>query len=457
MFTKEPDVRTIAILGGGESGVGAALLAKAKGYTVFVSDKGILGDSYRKTLVENNIPFEEGQHDEVHILGADEVIKSPGIPDTTPLLAKLYAKKTSVISEIEFAARYTSAKIVAITGSNGKTTTTRLAYHLLKNAGLNVGLGGNIGESFAKQVLENNFDIYVLEISSFQLDNMYAFKANVAVLLNITPDHLDRYDYNFQNYINAKFRVVQNMGPTDDFVYFEQNPAIAQELPLRSLPMNALPLSLSNELMNGGYLKDGVVHVNSHGAAFEMVANEMPIKGPHNALNAMAAILVAQAMGVNAQKIRDGLLSFQNDPHRLEMVGDINGVRFVNDSKATNVDSTYQALHTFDAPVVWIAGGIDKGNDYAPLREAVRKGVRALISLGSNNQKLVGYFSGIVPQIAEAQDMRQAVRLGLELSKPGDVVLLSPACASFDLFKNYEDRGDQFRAAAFSLRNLAAQ
>ena len=347
--------------------------------------------------------------------------------------------------------------VIAITGSNGKTTTTRLTYHLLKNAGLNVGLGGNIGDSFAKQVLENNFEIYVLEISSFQLDNMYDFKADVAVLLNITPDHLDRYDYNFQNYVNAKFRIVQNMGQADDFIYYQQSPAIAQELPIRSLPMNALPLSLSDELMNGGYLKNGIMHVKSHGVAFEMVADEMPIKGPHNALNAMAAVLVAQAMGVQADKIRDGLLSFQNDPHRLELVGEINGVRFVNDSKATNVDSTYHALNSYNAPIVWIAGGIDKGNDYAPLQEAVRARVKALVCLGKDNHKLVGYFSGIIPQIAETQDVRQAVRLGLALSKPGDVVLLSPACASFDLFKNYIDRGNQFRTATQFLNDTVEQ
>ena len=454
---KQPHQRTIVVLGGGESGVGAALLAKAKGHRVFVSDQGILGDNYRQQLVENKIEFEENQHDEVRILNADEVIKSPGIADSVPLLQKLYAQGTPVVSEIEFAARYTNAKIVGITGSNGKTTTTRLTYHLLKNAGLNVGLGGNIGDSFAKQVLENNFEIYVLEISSFQLDNMYDFKADVAVLLNITPDHLDRYDYNFQNYVNAKFRIVQNMGQADDFIYYQQSPAIAQELPIRSLPMNALPLSLSDELMNGGYLKNGIMHVKSHGVAFEMVADEMPIKGPHNALNAMAAVLVAQAMGVDADKIRDGLLSFQNDPHRLELVGEINGVRFVNDSKATNVDSTYHALNSYNAPIVWIAGGIDKGNDYAPLQEAVRARVKALVCLGKDNHKLVGYFSGIIPQIAETQDVRQAVRLGLALSKPGDVVLLSPACASFDLFKNYIDRGNQFRTATQSLNDTVEQ
>jgi UDP-N-acetylmuramoylalanine--D-glutamate ligase len=444
-------MQKIAILGGGESGVGAALLAQAKGYEVFLSDKGHLGSDYRQTLIEHGIAFEEGQHTEAQILDASEVIKSPGIPETAPLVQQLYAQQTPVISEIEFAARYTKSKKIAITGSNGKTTTTLLIYHLLKSAGLNVGLGGNIGESFAKQVIEDNFDWFVLELSSFQLDNMYEFKADVGVLLNITPDHLDRYGYNFQNYVNAKFRLLQNMGPNDDFIYFAQNEAIQKELERKQFNVNYLPISLQKNAGKGGFFSDGILHITHTQTTFEIEADELPIKGPHNVLNALSAGLAAQAAGLTNEQIRTGLLTFKNASHRLELVRLLNGVQFVNDSKATNVDSVFYALSSFQSPIILIAGGVDKGNDYTQIEALVRQKVKALVCLGKDNSKLLSFFTPIVPIIVETQAVEDAVAQARALSQPGDVVLLSPACASFDLFKNYEDRGNQFKAVVLEL------
>ena len=441
----------IAILGGGESGVGAALLAQAKGYHVFLSDKGALRQDYRQTLLDHGIEFEEGQHTEAHILDATEVIKSPGITDDAPLVQKLYAKNTPVISEIEFAARYTKAKKIAITGSNGKTTTTLLIYHLLKSAGINVGLGGNIGESFAKQVIDDSFDWFVLEVSSFQLDNMYSFKADVGVLLNITPDHLDRYNYEFQNYVNSKFRLLQNMEPTDDFIYFADNPAIQNELARKHFNVNYLPVSLEKNYQKGGFFSDGILHVKSHRATFDIEADELPIKGAHNVINTLSAVLAAQAAGLTNEQIRAGLLTFQNAAHRLEVVKTTNGVQFVNDSKATNVDSVFYALDSFNYPIIWIAGGVDKGNDYTQIQELVRQKVKALVCLGKDNSKLLSFFTPIVPVIVETHTVKDAVAQARALSQSGDVVLLSPACASFDLFKNYEDRGNQFKAAVLEL------
>jgi len=437
----------VVILGGGESGVGAALLAKAKGFDVFLSDRGVLGETYRQTLLANGIAFEESRHTETLILDADEVVKSPGIAEKTELVQKILDKGIRIISEIEFASRYTKATLIGITGSNGKTTTTLLTYHLLKSAGLNVGLAGNIGESFAKQVIHDTHDYYVLEISSFQLDNCYTFHPKVALLLNITPDHLDRYAYDFQQYAAAKFRITQAMTADDQFIYYLEDKAIEQGLSTRDLPVQHRPVSLSTEVEVGGYLSDGQLVVKSDGLEYRIACEALPIQGKHNAINAMAAMLACQAAGVEEAQVREGLKTFKNAPHRLEAVGEINGIRFVNDSKATNVDSVFYALGSFNQPIVWIAGGIDKGNDYTQIEELVQEKVKALICLGKDNHKLTAFFEGKIPVIVETQEVAEAVRKGLELAQPGDVVLLSPACASFDLFKNYEDRGTQFREA----------
>ncbi|GAB3555509.1 UDP-N-acetylmuramoyl-L-alanine--D-glutamate ligase [Spirosoma fluminis] len=446
----------VVILGGGESGVGAALLAQAKGFDVFLSDRGALKESYRTTLQTAGIPFEEGQHTEERILVAQEVIKSPGIPSTVPLVQKLNAQGTPVISEIEFAARYTTAKLIGITGSNGKTTTTLLTYHLLKTAGLNVGLAGNIGDSFAEQVITDPYDYYVLELSSFQLDDMHATHLDVRVLLNITPDHLDRYGYNFQNYVDSKFRILQNARPTDDFIYFQESQPIQDELNKRNPTVNRLPVSLGssvNPSESGGCLIDGTLTATYKGRTFQLSMSDTVLRGPHNAINMLVAVLTAQAVGVSDEAITEGLKTFQNAAHRLEPAGTINGIQFINDSKATNVDSVFYALSSLETPAIWIAGGQDKGNDYSQLDELVRQKVKALICLGVDNHKLVDYFGDKVPVLYETQDVRDAVANGLALGQPGDIVLLSPACASFDLFKNYEDRGNQFKAA---VRELAS-
>ncbi|AQG80967.1 UDP-N-acetylmuramoyl-L-alanine--D-glutamate ligase [Spirosoma montaniterrae] len=441
----------IAVLGGGESGVGAALLAQAKGFDVFLSDKGQLTDSYRNTLQKAGIPFEESQHTESQILDADEVIKSPGIPGNVPLIQKLRAQGTPIISEIEFAARYTRAKLIGITGSNGKTTTTLLTYHLLKTAGLNVGLAGNIGDSFAQQVITDAFDYYVLEISSFQLDDMYDTLLDVRMILNITPDHLDRYDYVFQNYVDSKFRIIQTARPSDAFIYFQENQPILDELVKRNPVVHRLPISLVSPVSEGGYLQNGELVATYNGHTFRMPQDETTLRGPHNAINSLAAALAAQAIGVSGEAIAEGLRTFQNAAHRMEPAGTVNGVRFINDSKATNVDSVFYALSSMDAPTIWMAGGLDKGNDYSQVDELVRRHVKALICLGADNRKLVEHFGDIVPLIYETQDVRDAVAKALDWGQPGDVALLSPACASFDLFKNYEDRGNQFKEAVKKL------
>lgn len=437
--------KRLAILGGGESGVGAALLGAAKGYEVFLSDKGFLQDHYRAQLQENAIAFEEGGHSEERILAADLVIKSPGIPEKSPLIQALRQQGIPVIGELEFAARYTQAKLIAITGSNGKTTTTLLTYHLLKEAGLNVGLGGNIGTSFAKQVIEDTHDCYVLEVSSFQLDDMYEAKADIAVLLNITPDHLDRYDYQFQHYVNAKFRIIQNQTEQDSFIYFIENPPIAIELQRREIKAKQLPISLVQPLRQGAYLEGDILKVLVAGGEFSLSLADLPLPGTHNAINCMAAILVALSMGLSQPDIEKGLASFQNAPHRLEKVATLDGVDYINDSKATNVDAVFYALGSYDRPIVWIAGGTDKGNDYTQIAPLVRHKVKALIALGADTTKLVNFFGEIVPQIYATNRLDDAVRQAREWAAAGDVVLLSPACASFDLFRNYEDRGSQFR------------
>ncbi len=445
MLSIEP--MRLVILGGGESGVGAALLGQAKGYDVFLSDRSPLKTTYLETLKAAGIPFEEGQHTESLILNATEVVKSPGIPDTVPLLVKLKSMGIPVISEIEFAARYTQAKLIGITGSNGKTTTTLLTYHLLKQAGLNVGLAGNIGESFAKQVINDTFDYFVLEISSFQLDSMYETRLDTAVLLNITPDHLDRYGYDFQNYVASKFRVLQNLRPSDTFIYFQENVPTMQELAIHKPDVYALPISLETAVSPGGYVQDGQLITRYRNRTLSIDTADLPLKGPHNALNMLAATLAAQSMDVPDEAIIDGLRTFQNAAHRMEPAGIINDIRFINDSKATNVDSVFYALSSMDAPTIWIAGGQDKGNDYSQLDDVVRQHVKVLICLGKDNKKLVDYFQNTLSTIHETQDVREAVQLALELGQPGDVALLSPACASFDLFKNYEDRGNQFKQA----------
>ena len=431
--------------------MGAAILGKSKGFDVFLSDAGLLHEKYKQELILRNISFEEGGHNESAILDADLIVKSPGIPDTVPLIVSLRQNGVTIISEIEFASRYTQAKLIAITGSNGKTTTTLLAYHILKSAGLNVGLAGNIGESFAWQVAEKQFDYYVLEISSFQLDNIVDFHPNVAVILNITPDHLDRYGYSFQNYVNSKFNIIQNQSEKDDFIYFEDSELLVDEIAKRNIPAHKLGISITNEVREGAYFDGDYLRSGVNGSSVRQSFSELPIKGPHNAINAMAAILIAQSVGIGQADIHHALLSFTNAPHRLEQVAVINEVTYVNDSKATNVDSVFYALGSFSQPVILIAGGVDKGNDYSQIEELVKQKVKGLIVLSTKFEKLRDYFYDIVPELYVTQSIADAVQKGKEWSKPGDVVLLSPACASFDLFKNYEDRGNQFKDA---VRNL---
>lgn len=443
--------KKVTILGGGESGAGAAILAKSKGFDVFLSDKGLLHQKYSDILNDESIPFEQGQHSEERILESDLIVKSPGIPDNAPLIVALKEKGVPVISEIEFASRYTDAKLIAITGSNGKTTTTLLTYHLLKNAGLSVGLAGNIGDSFAWQVADKQFDYYVLEISSFQLDNIVDFHPYISLLLNITPDHLDRYGYDFQKYIDSKFNIIRNQQAGDYLIYYKESEVIANELEKRDPAVTRVEVSLESKLESGSYLENGKLVSHINGKDFEEDFGGLPIKGAHNAINAMAAISVAQLLGIGVEKISEGLRSFSNAPHRLEQVEVIDGVTYINDSKATNVDSVFYALGSFDQPVILIAGGVDKGNDYAQIEDLVRKKVKGLIVLGKSYEKLQDYFSGKVPQIYTTQDVQDAVNKAGEWGVPGDIVLLSPACASFDLFQNYEDRGDQFKAA---VRNL---
>jgi UDP-N-acetylmuramoylalanine--D-glutamate ligase len=429
----------IIVLGGGESGVGAALLAKSKGFDVFLSDQGILKSAFKKTLTENNIRFEEGQHTLDEILSANEVIISPGIPEKNEVVQKIKEKNIPLISEIEFAVRYTSAKIIAITGSNGKTTTTLLTYHLLKEAGYRVGLAGNIGQSFAKQVLENYHDYYVLEISSFQLDRCILFNPDVAILLNITPDHLDRYEYKFENYIASKFRIFQNADLAKTCIYWEDDEVI--QLQKHLIPPSHFKTISSKNIKSDAY----IFHDKITLASGEIDLKMAPIQGPHNAINMSAAILAAQAVGIALDKIKEVLPTFQNAPHRLEPCGLSNGVRFVNDSKATNVDAVYYALNSFNKPIILILGGVDKGNEYEVLDPLVKDKVKGIICLGIDNEKLLAHFSGICQSIFSTDSLQVAVQKGIEWGSEGDVVLLSPACASFDLFKNYEDRGDQFK------------
>lgn len=443
----------IVILGAGESGTGAALLAKAKGYDVFVSDSGVVKEKYKTELNGQGIAFEEGKHTAEKILAAKLMIKSPGIPDKAPIIQQAAALNIPVIDEIEFAFRHTEAKIIAVTGTNGKTTTTLLAYRLMKQAGFNVGLAGNVGFSMARQVATKNFEWYVVEISSYQLDGTETFKPEIGILLNITPDHLDRYDYTMQNYVNSKFQLIENMTRQEYFVYYADDEVITKEMKTRSVVPYQIPVSLKRDSGVNVYYDGEQMNFNLK-EKFSIRQSETTLKGPHNLINTMAAVTAVYQAGATLESIRAGLKTFVNAPHRLEPVGNIGGVEFVNDSKATNVDSVVYALGSFDGPLIWIAGGIDKGNDYNLIKDAVKKKVRALICLGKDNEKLKKAFGGVVPVIKETQSVKDLVAIALEIAKAGDVVLLSPACASFDLFNNYEDRGDQFRQAVGELKGL---
>ena len=441
----------LVILGGGESGVGTAILGLKKGYDVFVSDFGNITPHYKEVLNKHGVTWEESQHTEALILNADVVMKSPGIPDTAPLVKKLVEKGIKVISEIEFAAQFTDAKIIAITGSNGKTTTTLLTYHVLKAGGLNVGIAGNIGKSFAQQVAEENFDYYVLEISSFQLDGIRTFKPHIAIITNISPDHLDRYEYKFENYINSKFRITMNQDQNDYLIYDNDDAVISSWLDSNTINAVKTPFSLEKELIKGSFVSNTNIKSNLKKEQFEMPINELSIQGKHNIKNAMAATSVAQLLNIRKQTIRESLASFQGVPHRLEKVLKIQGVQYINDSKATNVNATFFALESMSQPTIWIVGGVDKGNDYTELFSLVREKVKAIICLGTDNAKIIKHFEGLVDFIYETGSMDQAVSTASQLAEAGDTVLLAPACASFDLFKNYEDRGDQFKQAVLKL------
>jgi UDP-N-acetylmuramoylalanine--D-glutamate ligase len=441
----------IVILGGGESGTGAALLAKVKGFDVFVSDQSELKEKYKKELVKESIAFEEGQHSLEKILNANLIIKSPGIPDKAEVIKKAKAENIEIIDEIEFAFRYLTGKVIAITGTNGKTTTTLLTYHLMQAAGYKVALAGNVGESLARKVAYMKYDWYVLEVSSFQLDGTTTFKPHIGVLLNITPDHLDRYDYKMENYIDSKFRLIQNMNAEDYFIYYADDSVLENEVSKRNPVQSKIKVSLKDKTTPAHF--DGTkMSFNLNKNIFSIAQSETTLKGPHNLINTMSAVAAVFFAGADINSIREGLKTFKNAPHRLESVGTINGVEFINDSKATNVDSVVYALGSYTQPLVWIAGGIDKGNDYNIIKDEVKQKVKTLICLGKDNEKLKKFFGGIVKEIKETQTIKELVRMALQSAKQGDVVLLSPACASFDLFKNYEDRGNQFREAVVELK-----
>jgi UDP-N-acetylmuramoylalanine--D-glutamate ligase len=441
----------LAILGAGESGVGAAYLAQQKGYEVFVSDFGPIADNYKKQLQDWAIEFEENGHTYELILNADEVVKSPGIPDKAPVVKQLLAQNTPVISEIEFADRYTDAKMICITGSNGKTTTTSLVYHILKNAGLNVGLAGNIGKSFAYQVATETYDYYVLEISSFMLDNMYKFRANIAVLLNITPDHLDRYDYKLENYAASKFRITQNQTADDAYIYCADDAETLKVMEGKEIAAQQLPFSINKKIEPGAYLENDNIVINLHQQHFQMSITELALQGKHNLYNSMASGIVAKVLELRNETIRESMGNFQSIEHRLEFVAKISGISFINDSKATNVNSTWYALESMTTDVVLILGGVDKGNDYGMLRDLVKQKVKAIVCLGKDNKRIHDAFEDDVEVIVNTSSASEAAQVAYHLASKGDTVLLSPACASFDLFKNYEDRGKQFKEAVKEL------
>ncbi|WP_291399267.1 UDP-N-acetylmuramoyl-L-alanine--D-glutamate ligase [Daejeonella sp.] len=443
----------IVILGAGESGVGAALLAQKQGFDVFVSDFGPITDQYKNDLIQANIAFEENGHTDDLILSASKVVKSPGIPDKAPIIKKLIEKNIPILSEIEFAGAYTQAKMICITGSNGKSTTTLLTYHILKNAGLNIGLAGNIGKSFARQVAFENFDFYVLEISSFMLDNMYQFKADIAVLLNITPDHLDRYDYKMENYSDSKFRIIQNQGPEDVFIYCADDAETQKGLLKHQVHAQAFPFSIEKVLENGAFLQNDQITIKLHQTQdlFTMSLKDLALQGKHNIYNSMASGIVAKVLELRNESIRESMGSFTNIEHRLEHVARISGIDFINDSKATNVNSTWYALESMPSDVVLILGGVDKGNDYNMLKDLVKSKVKAIVCLGKDNKRIHDAFEDDVEVIINTFSAEEAVQMAYHLAAKGDTVLLSPACASFDLFKNYEDRGQQFKNAVKQL------
>jgi UDP-N-acetylmuramoylalanine--D-glutamate ligase len=441
----------LVILGGGESGIGTAILGKKKGYDVFVSDFGKIKENYKEVLIINEIAWEEEKHTEDLILNADLVMKSPGIPEKSPIVKKLLAKGIPVLSEIEFAAPFTNATIIGITGSNGKTTTTMLAYHLLKSAGLNVGLGGNIGKSFAWQVADNDYDSYVLELSSFQLDGIVNFKPHIAIITNISPDHLDRYDYKYENYIDSKFRITMNQTEDDYLIYDADDEAIAEWFKTHTTKAKLIPFSLTKTFSEGAYIKNNKMEISINQEEFTMDTEHIALEGKHNMKNAMAATSVAKLMQIRKSTIRESLSNFQGVEHRLEKVLKIQNVQYINDSKATNVNATFFALDSMNTPTVWIVGGVDKGNDYNELMSLVREKVKAIICLGVDNKKIIDAFGNVVDMMVEVDNMNDAVRMAQRLTEKGDTVLLSPACASFDLFENYEDRGNQFKQAVKNL------
>ncbi|MGZ0016294.1 UDP-N-acetylmuramoyl-L-alanine--D-glutamate ligase [Yeosuana sp. AK3] len=440
----------LVILGGGESGVGTALLAKEKGFEIFVSDKAVIKEKYKQVLIHHEIEWEEGNHTESKILNADLVMKSPGIPDKAPLVKLIREKGILIVSEIEFAVQFTNATIIGITGSNGKTTTATLTHHILKQE-LKVGLAGNIGDSFAKQILEKDYPNYVLEISSFQLDDIVDFKPHIAVITNITPDHLDRYNYQFENYIASKFRIAENQTKKDYLIYDADDEVINDWLKNNSIQSTLLPFSLTKTIENGAYLDNNNIKITIDNNQIIMPTSNLALEGKHNIKNAMAASTVAHLLKIRKQTIRESLENFQGVEHRLEHVLKINKVQYINDSKATNVNATYYALESMETPTVWIVGGQDKGNNYEELFSFVNEKVKAIICLGIDNEKLLSTFGGMVDIIVETQFMSEAVKIAYKIAEGGDTVLLSPACASFDLFENYEDRGRQFKAA---VRNL---
>lgn len=446
-------MKRLVILGAGESGTGAAILAKQKGYDVFVSDMGEIQTPYRALLEQNGIAWEDGHHTESLILNADEVVKSPGIPLTAPLIVKLREQGTPIISEIEFAARFTQAKMICITGSNGKTTTTTLIYEILRKAGLNVGLAGNIGNSLALQVAHEDHDYYVIELSSFQLDNMYDFRANIAILMNITPDHLDRYDFEFQNYVNAKFRITQNQTKDDAFIYWSQDPVIDRELKKLNIGATLYPFGGSEDSGNAAFIRgnDLVVQANLNEEPLTMDIRQIGIQGKHNQLNSMAASIAAQILHIQNDVIREALTDFKGVEHRMQYVTTVRGVRYINDSKATNVDSCWYALEAMTTPTVLILGGKDKGNDYNAIKELVKQKCTTLIFMGLHNEKLIDFFGPMGIPYVSTDNLHDAVQAAYQAAREGDTVLLSPCCASFDLFHSYEDRGEQFMQACRSL------
>jgi UDP-N-acetylmuramoylalanine--D-glutamate ligase len=448
--------KRIVILGGGESGAGCGILALKQGFDVFISDSGMLKEKYCKELEDSNVPYEQGKHTEELILNADEIIKSPGIPDKAEIIKKAKALNIPIVSEIEFASRYTSAKHLAITGTNGKTTTTMMCYHILQKAGFNVGLGGNVGKSYARQVAEENFDYYVLELSSFQLDNTYTFRPDIAILCNITPDHLDRYNYEFQNYIDSKFRIAMNQTKDDYFIYCADDEVTLSNLSTHKIEAQKLPFSYGKEMDEGAYVLDKEFHLLENQSTtpnkiLTMFINDFALKGIHNSYNSMAAAIAANVLNIRKDVIRESLIDFQNVEHRLEYVASVGGVEFINDSKATNVNSTWYALESMDKPVVWIVGGVDKGNDYTALLPLVKDKVKVIVCLGTDNHKIHEAFGKDVDLMLNTSSAEEAVNVAKRFASKGDVVLLSPACASFDLFANYEDRGWQFKAAVKNL------